>query len=97
MCWVWVIERKGGKIELEREREQRVGGSCRRRRMRLPRRPYELGLSTAPMDTLAMSCVFCGIATLYRLKLVYVADVYRDSGHQGSSQSFIMYRVFRPL
>ena len=50
-----------------------------------------------PLWTLAMSCVFCGIATLYRPKLVYVADVYRDSGHQWSSRSFIMYRVFRPL
>ena len=57
VCWVWVIERKGGKIELEREREQRVGGSCRRRRMRLPRRPYELGLSTAPMDPCNVLCV----------------------------------------
>ena len=100
VCWVWVIERKGGKIELKRERESRVWAAL----VGVVACGYP-GVHTnsaypLPLWTLAMSCVFCGIATLctlYRLKLVYVADVYRDSGHQGSSQSFIMYRVFRPL
>ena len=97
VCWVWVIERKGGKIELKRERESRVWAAL----VGVVACGYP-GVHTnsaypLPLWTLAMSCVFCGIATLYRLKLVYVADVYRDSGHQGSSRSFIMYRVFRPL
>ena len=97
VCWVWVIERKGGKIVKERERESRVWaalvgvGACGYPGVHT-NSAYPL-----PLWTLAMSCVFCGIATLYRLKLVYVADVYRDSGHQGGSRSLIMYRVFRPL
>ena len=98
VCVCWVIERKGRKIVKEGESRVLaalvgVGAGC-----------YP-GVHTnsaypLPLWTLAMSCVFCGIATsynMYRLKLVYVADVYHDSGHQGSSQSFIMYRVFRPF
>ena len=51
-------ERRENRVkEREREREQSVGSSCQRRRMRLSRRQYKLGLSTAPMDPCNVLCV----------------------------------------
>ena len=68
VCWVWVIERKGGKIELKRERAE-----CGRLLSALSHAATQASIQTRPIHCpYGPSCVFCGIATLYRLKLVSV-------------------------